>query len=324
MNWKFLFGNFVLAIFFFILNGMIGKIELKQPNIFEYHSFSFWEKESNFSGNFFAKIVNPSVYLAIAAAIVQVVGKIEFAYSLWILVPMFWLIRWGHSIIRNIIVFLNITYELVACLVSIGISQIIFWGIVRPLLENHESVWIPATALRDALWFGIIAYLAKIIWDILRTCFTRQNVFPMEKSNFIIIKRYEKFLRKYKEIVEEEIDDYFRNRLNDMNILEIENLVFAIMIYEDYNRPASVRMVENVVKFFCRQRVMTMGIMQVTTVDYINSKKSVRMATHKICSEYIENRSIYKIIREYNPGDKYYSEVKYILERIKEYNKESC
>lgn len=28
----------------------------------------------------------------------------------------------------------------------------ILWGIIVPLMEDNEGIWIPATALRDALW----------------------------------------------------------------------------------------------------------------------------------------------------------------------------
>lgn len=95
------------------------------------------------------------------AAVMQTYLPAEFIRSLWLLVPLFWIIRLGYMAVKNVILFLNWPYELTAAGLSLVLGEGILWGIIVPLMEDNEGIWIPATALRDALWFAILAYLQK-------------------------------------------------------------------------------------------------------------------------------------------------------------------
>jgi len=66
-----------------------------------------------------------------------------------------------------------------------------------------------------------------------------------------------------------------------------EGIIYAIMIYEDYNRPRLIRLVEYS-WFFLTKKPLTMGIMQVRSNTYINDIESVRRGVDLVLQYYTE------------------------------------
>ena len=83
--------NAVIAAGLFLLNGLLGKLQYGLPgNPFNYGKFTFSDTDdAGFSGNFFQKIVNPTVYLAVVAAIAQHFAPLPFIESMWVIIPIF-------------------------------------------------------------------------------------------------------------------------------------------------------------------------------------------------------------------------------------------
>ena len=91
------------------------------------------------------------------------------------------------------------------------------------------------------------------------------------------------------------------------------------MIYEDFNRPILVRWIEYI-QFWITRKPHTLGIMQVTTNEYINDKDSILLAMQKInldsitviqkstSSKFDIDHIAYLIANKYNPGDYDYDE----------------
>lgn len=99
--------NVLLALVLFLLNGQLGKLQhgISEP-LFEYGKFSFMPtSEQSFAGNFFQKIVNPAVFLAVAAALTQHYLTSDYVESLWLLIPAFWLCRLIYIIVQNFLFF---------------------------------------------------------------------------------------------------------------------------------------------------------------------------------------------------------------------------
>ena len=88
-------------------------------------------------------------------------------------------------------------------------------------------------------------------------------------------------------------------------------MLYAIMIYEDYNRPKLYRLVENFLKTICPQKVMTIGIMQVKSKEYITDLESIDLAIEKLLEVYqdnFHNNPIGHAIEDYNGGSEFYYE----------------
>lgn len=293
MRLEYVIFNMIAAAGLFFLNGILGKLQYGlSGKLFEYGKFTFegTADQSNFSGNFFQKIVNPTVYLAVVAAIAQHLLADEFIGSMWLLIPIFWMYRLLFMIVKNVFVFLNLKYEAIALALSLLLGEIVFFRIIKPLLAQNESIWIPATELRDALWFAILTYLAKVTWEIMKQSFSHDNLYPDSKRCELIWKRYDKFNQKYGNFIVDQISRRHIDRLSMGEQNRLASLLYAIMIYEDYNRPFLIRLAEYVLKAtIFRQRAMTLGIMQFKVFHIITDEESISYAIDFISLPFLRN-----------------------------------
>ena len=305
--------NVLLAGILFLANGFIGKLQYDMGwNLFPYGKFAFEsEEECDFTGNFFLKIVNPTIFLYIIAWIGQRLGQEAFVAELWMLIPIYWLWRLGYIAFKNLFVFLNLKYEGIACIVSLALGESVFFVIIKPLLVQNETLWISTTELRDGLWFAIIIYIATTIWNIMKKSFSGDVLYPESKRQNLVNKRFDVFERRYGEFILDELSSRIPNdELREIRA-KIAYVLYAIMIYEDYNRPKAIRIIEYVVKFFLPRKKMTLGIMQVSSYMLISDKTSIKLALNRIIPEFFKEDDYpeQNAISNYNDGSGYYTEV---------------
>lgn len=307
--------NLLFTIIFFITNSIIGKFQ-SGHKLFQYGRFSFnLDEGDSFVDNFVLKIINPTVYMAILCAVFQYLGCIDIFNSLWMIIPIYWLLRIIYMFVKNILIYTNIKYEFLAFLMSALLGEGAFWLVLKPLMDKQESVFISREELRDAVWYAIIAYSLKIIWDVYKTYLNADNIYPLNLRVRAVEKKLNRFSDKYGQSIE--------NALNEKNFAgksrnEVISLIYAIMIYEDYNRPFAFRIVEYIVKFICFKKEMTLGVMQVKTKKLISSKTSVRLGVEKIINAYLmpHDDKISNTIWDYNYYCEHYSEVRAIYEMV--------
>lgn len=306
--------NALLALVLFFLNGQLGKLQygISEP-LFRYGKFTFGPVDGqSFSGNFFQKIVNPAVYLAIIAAITQRFLPAEFLDSLWLLIPIFWLYRLVFMILRNVFPFLNLKYEAAALLLSLTLGEGTLFGIILPLARQNEQILIPVTALRDALWYAVLAYLLKTAWDIMRNLFEGESLYPDQCRENIVMRRYDKFSRKYGEFILTSVSACSEAPLSTALREQVLRLIYAVMIYEDYNRPVLIRLGERILKAtFFRRRTMSLGIMQTQTSRLISDRDSIALAIPRLLVPFLQDQidPVSSAISDYNPDDEYFTEV---------------
>lgn len=311
--------NVLLALVLFLLNGQLGKLQhgISEP-LFEYGKFSFMPtSEQSFAGNFFQKIVNPAVFLAVAAALTQHYLTSDYVESLWLLIPAFWLCRLIYIIVQNFFVFLNLKYEIIAFILSLALGEGVFFCIIKPLLVEGEQIWISFATLRDALWYAILAYLAKTVWEIMKKSFGEEKIYPYERRRKIVMKRYDKFSTKYDKDVLASLPNYLQEPMTVETREQIIRVIYAIMIYEDYNRPFGVRLAEWAMKAtIFRCRTMSLGIMQVRTDRLISSRESIKLAVPSIVNSFLtsQDNPICDSIFQHNPDQNYVEETKAIYD----------
>lgn len=293
--------NALFAVVLFIINVILGKLLSGTP-FFAYGRFTFnLDEGQSFAGNFFLKIINPTVYMAILCAVLQSLGWMKTCYSLWMLIPFYWLLRAISMIVKNIFLYCNWKYELIAFLMSIILGEGVFFILIKPLMNKGESVFISHEELRDAIWYAIIAYVLKILWDVYKSYLNSENIYPRYLIRKTVRKKYAKFSEKYGNIIENAINNNWPE--GEDGLQDVLKLVYAIMIFEDYNRPKAFRAGEYIIKAFRPHKEMSLGIMQVHSKKIISNNTSIELAVEKIINAYFvqdDADRISYVIDDYN------------------------
>ena len=183
MAWNELFINILLSLILLILNVVIGNWKKKCANLFAYSSFEFEDIASkNFSDNFFQLTIYPTIYLAIVCWILQLVSLDNLIYSLWLLIPLFWLYRLIIGFLRDMLCLINWTFQIAMFIVSIILSEATLYIIILPLLKSGKTIFIELEEFRDAFWFAAMCVIAKFIWDYYKYKITGESIYPETKK----------------------------------------------------------------------------------------------------------------------------------------------
>lgn len=321
MTLKHLVINIFLSWILLKINGIIGMIKSKSKNSKEYATFEFDNLEGkNFSGNFFHAVIHPSIFLAVVSVILQCLSLENYAIELWLVVPLYWLLRLLHTVFWNRLSLVNWRYDLPAFFTSVILAEFTLFAIIRPLIINEKQVFIDLEQFRDAFWFAAFTYVIKLFWDIFKDKTTGDNLYPTKKKERIIQRRYKKFYKKYNNFIEAQLQNKyaFPHENYKKNFI---CLVYSIMIYEDHSRPLMVRIVEYFIKTLCWKCSFSLGIMQVKSRRIFGNKTSITLAIKKLYIPFSNSKvddKIYNTITDYNSGEKYYEEVYTIYIQLKE------
>lgn len=258
--------------------------------------------------NYLFKVLAPVVYLILCAVLFQSVHLDILVDKCYFIVIYYWAFRFLWNLTTNRWKLTNWLQLILYWASSIGLS---FW--IYSNIKDVKNILPTGDDLIGEMWILIIAFLYSV--------FNKLNfgeARAIRRKDNYIESRYKKFKSKYDSI----IHPFFSNPF-------YEALTYSIMIYEDFNRPYAVRLLEYVV-FYITKKPHTLGIMQVTTNRYIDNKESVRLAIRKIARDnnaYInqvtEERArsgetgnpeihawmvIDHIVNQYNGGDSTYSD----------------
>ena len=253
--------------------------------------------------NFVFKTLTPLVQYVLLIALFQMWTPLTVLLAnSYMIIAYYWLYRGGYYIMRGAFHLSNWPVFFLYTIVSVGVAMWIygFVGSVDSILPSKET-------LRDQMWILIAIFVYQVVNGL------QVNRKGTEKRKRRYAQRkYREFKAKYSDVVEAncryEVD---------------ADLLYAIMIVENYNRPPLVRIVENL-KFRITHKRMSLGIMQVKTDKMIDNRESVRQAAVIIANlrkEYIQDAKdeelgmlgtlcgyIVSVARQYNGGDRQYAD----------------
>lgn len=140
-------------------------------------------------------------------------------------------------------------------------------------------------------------------------------------------KRKEKYIKKSYSQLQSKYHEIIKKACNN-NYFFIQ-IVYSIMIYENFNRPRFVRWIEYI-HFSLTKKPHTLGIMQVASSKWINDTQSVILAINKIksdCDNIVDDYAkrkeefslrliVRKIAGKYNKDDAYVEEVELLFNTI--------
>lgn len=286
-----------LSASLFTINGQMGAILSGIPiSLSQYADFrSIILSEKNFSGNFFLQILNPILFASIACAYFENILSADSCVLFWIIVPIYWSMRLVFLFVKNYRTLLNLRYIVVPGILANLFSYAVFDFVIQPLIYSTDTIFITQTALRDALWYGIIAYIFAFACKVYQSYMPAKSIAPTDKWQKFILQRKQIFSARYGKVIQTLIDkNYPANESNKESEpdgkKEFIALLYAIMIYEDFNRPSYLRCIENILARLPApfHREYTLGIMQMRSDKPLTDEESISCAIMHFLPMYLE------------------------------------
>lgn len=268
----------LIAILFFYLSLKVGRILLLYKD--GYQPIASIEPDNSVGFNLIYRIIFTPVLILFASIALIVIKQNVLIDNLWVVALLVVLLQLMTIIAMNRIDLLNkklyAAYALISILMSITITQLIKDESLDNLLPEMKDIFLE-------LLLAVLAF----IYGIIRQIPERMSDYQARKSRYVM-NRYRKLSKRFGSLLED------KNKI-------VRLIVFAIMIYEDYNRPKIVRMVEKIVG------ANTKDIMQVKGSP--NDEEGIKSTAERISCElegHYADEDVKKAISKHNPDDKDY------------------
>lgn len=284
----------ITAIVLLRISGMIGSFSLS----YGYASMSRAYTSGDLGFNLFYRILFVPISISLMSIALYAFEKDFLIENIWYVAVWYFIFQLLLSIKK--LAYTRLNLYLGTALLSIGLSYLFYIHGIKLGL----SALVPQSGdIATELWFLIIIFFYGIL----------QGQDLTESYQAIDEKFDNKYLKLKKEF-ESVINEEFKENkfLND--------ILFAVMIFEDFNRPRFFRIAERV--FFKLGFVSSTGIMQVKNHTVLSDSESVVKAQELILNSYNKHRGMYeyelvgKILVDYNPDAYYRSEVRDIFGRV--------
>lgn len=294
----------MLAIVLFFVINWIGRSQ---------HAFSLGYTQLSVSSrvdeapafNFMLRVFAPVVYLVLVASALYYLGLERFVNNIWLVIVYYFVFRELFNLVLGRFHLIDWTYRTLVWATTILLSYILYDNVIRirrNLLPDFDTI-------ANELWIVVIFFLYAMLNN--RRTNARE---PDKKLEHYSNHMYCKYKNRFSHLIEPKVDNK-----------RVEALVYAIMIYESFNRPRLVRWFENLL---FPQMSKTLGIMQVTTDKRISDAESVEIATKRISADFanakqkaeeeypypssesvLDRSAMYETIRSYNNDGSYISEI---------------
>lgn len=257
------FLHFTLGVLLFFIINWIGR-----------HSYSvgymqismFLKVEEAPAFNFLFRVISPIVYLFIISAVLYKIELDRFVTNIYFISIYYVGFRLVFNLLTNRGLLMNWYRQILYWISIITISYFSY----SEIIYRKENILPDFETISNELWIIILIFLFHTLNQIRIS----SDKTIKRKENYLK-NRLAFFKNKYSGLVNGKID-------ND----KLKSIVYAIMIYEDFNRPKVARLIENV-RFKLTGKRHSLGLMQVQTTKFIDDRKSVELGIDKIKSAYL-------------------------------------
>jgi len=283
------------CVLFFAVN-WIGKHAID----FGYSSTTLFEDTSDsFALNFFLRALSPAVFIVAISAFMVAFGFATFRIGIYWVVVYYYLIRCAVIVLLNRGQLVSWRRFLIHTFFGMGFAFLAYRYLIVPkisLLPNIED-------MGNELWLAIMAFLYAVVNKVP----VADGPGPKRRNNFIRT-HLDSGRRKFGDLIDEHVEDE-----------KLRLIVYAILVYEDYARPAGIRALERCM-FWKPNR--TTGIMQVKSMGVLSDVESVSKgiallkeswASHIKEDDYERVRAT---IADYNADNDYIYKVHEVMEVI--------
>ncbi|WP_459470188.1 hypothetical protein [Aquirufa beregesia] len=261
--------------------------------------------------NFLIRVLTPIVYIIIVSTVLYYFGLDKYVWNIFLVNIYYIVFRLLFNLLTNRGLLLNWYRQFLYWSAIVVISYFTYDKIIK----FKTNILPDFTTVANELWIIILIFVFQVANNIRLS----QDGTIKRKQNYLRI-RYKYF----KNLFGKKITEITQNEV-------LEAITYAILIYEDFNRPKLARVIEDI-KFQITKKPHTLGVMQVSSTKLLTDTESVILGTTKIVDAYKiylqkpteENQDYYEwsvmsqIIGDYNTGTSYGYEVIELAQTIKE------
>ena len=175
-------------------------------------------------------------------------------------------------------------------------------------ISNVESVIPDPETIKSIIWFLIIIYILNVYKIKTKD---KQVVIAEKKKEYKkenVVMQYAKYKNKYSSII--------NSKTNTVN-----NLTYAIMIYESLNTPVFNRKIEEYIGAVSKTETKY-GIMRIKSYNHLTDEESIKIVLEKLEQDYKslkDKKALNTIINSYNDIEK--EDILTIYNQIVEFSK---
>jgi len=248
LKWAIILG---ISFFVFIISNALGGLSLR----FGYTSMQYeYKREQNPGFNFLFKVISPVLIGLAIAFVIYAIGLKTWLIDFWCVVSAAWIIRLLYNLIFDKARLIN--WQLFFA--QFFTSSLIAYSVYHFISPSPKLLFPSRDNLVSEIWLIVILFLYRAMDDLK----------VGEEGSRIRKKRYMDYtFKRLKQKFGKAIAQQAASQ-------EIEILAYAIMIKENFNRPAFARTIERVLGGIRGKG--TYGIMQVTSDRPITDLESTK------------------------------------------------
>lgn len=256
-----------LAVALFLLVNWLGRHSAP----FGYRTLSVYERvEEAPAFNLLFRVAVPQVFIIIVSALLSLAGLFTLADDIWLVTAMYFGVRITFNLLMGRAVLINWWTQIGLGAAATAIS---YW-LSESVLTTPQRALPNSADLTTELWLVVILF---IYHTLNRVSYSgEQQATRQEKY---VTSHYEQFRARYQDTIASEVSNGW-----------VEALVYAILIFEDFNRPAVARLIENYV-LFPLGLATTLGPMQVVADRRISDLDGVRLGARRVAALYPETEA---------------------------------
>ncbi len=281
-----------IGLLIYFLSLKVGKILSKYKR--EYQPIASIEPDNSLGFNLIYRVIFTPITLIIIKAILNTFELYYITSNFWIISIIVASLQIMTLLLINRITLVNFKLYIPTIFTTIALS----YYLTESLGKNGIKWIIPS---EDSLKLEVIIAVITFIYGIFRQIPENSEDYD-NRINRYIHRQYKKLNKRY------------CKELHNYNT-QTKKIILSLMIYEDYNRPKLIRVVEKIINS------QTSDILQ--TKSSTSDKESIRKNVNKIKYLYgnppYGRKKISKIFEQHNPESRLYKEqLLNIYEQIKD------
>lgn len=253
--------HLALAVLLFFCMNWLGRRSTR----FGYTQLSLFAQSDHAPAfNFVLRVLTPVVYALVVSAGLYAAGWDSAVRNIFLIVPYYFGLRVLYNLAIGRRRLINWRLQTIHVCTSSGVT----WLAYRYLIITKSHLLPEFSSMANQLWIVIFGFIYILLNSI-----SVDSAPATKRKSSHIEARYRRYVSQYGSVVRSKVQDS-----------RLEALLFALMIYEDFNRPRVARMVERMA--FRLGWVKTLGIMQVTTGRPISDEESIALASDLLAHEF--------------------------------------
>jgi hypothetical protein len=286
-----------LALVLFFMVNWIGRHAID----FGYVSTSLFEEPNeSVALNFFIRALSPAVFIIIFSSLAVSFNRPELRFNIFYVAIYYYIFRAGIIIILNRHRLVSWPRYLLHAASGIFFAMLAYYYLILP----NKSLLPDLEAAGNELWLALLAFLYAVANKI-----TLSDGPGARRRNSFVDKHYFAARARFGSQIDSKVSDEM-----------LRLIVYSVLVYEDYCRPPSVRMLERLAVW---KKYRTTGIMQVSSAVALSDVESVERGID-ILSYSWENHSgekspwsrLHLTLADYNKDDDYINRVNEVMRII--------